>query len=92
LNFKGEVLATVNRTDAAIESFREAITHSPTWPDPYHSVAATQLAAGRREDAIKTLQDGIQASHCAPVLVGDLAASTSDRGTRTTQSVCMKAF
>jgi tetratricopeptide (TPR) repeat protein len=73
LNFKGEVLATINRTDAAIGTFRETIMRSPEWSVPYHYMAATQLAAGRREDALKTLQDGIQASHYAPVLVGDLA-------------------
>jgi tetratricopeptide (TPR) repeat protein len=73
LNFKGQVLATISRTDAAIASFREAILRSPEWSLPYHYMAATQLAAGRREDALNTLQHGIEASHYAPMLVGDLA-------------------
>ena len=36
-------------------------------------MAAAELAAGRTEDSIKTLQDGIKASNGAPLLVADLA-------------------
>ena len=72
-NLKGEVLAGLKRTDAAIVSFREAIGLSPTWTTPYRNMAAAELAAGRNEDAIKTLQEGIKASNGAPLLVVDLA-------------------
>jgi len=72
-NLKGEALADLKRTDPAIASFREAITLSPDWAVPYRSMAAAESAAGRNEDAIKALQDGIQASSGAPQLISDLA-------------------
>jgi tetratricopeptide (TPR) repeat protein len=72
-NLKGEVLADLKRTDAAIVSFREAIGLSPSWTAPYGNMAAAELAAGRNEDAIKTLQEGINACNSAPLLVADLA-------------------
>ena len=73
-NFKGEVLAGLKRNDAAIESFREAIGLSPSWTTPYRNMAAAELAAGRNEDAIKTLQQGIKASNTAPLLEAYLAS------------------
>jgi predicted Zn-dependent protease len=72
-NLKGEALANLKRTDSAIASFREAIALSPDWAVPYRSLAATELAAGRNEDAIKALQDGIKSSRDAPQLNSDLA-------------------
>lgn len=72
-NFKGEVLAGLKRNDAAIDSFREAIRLSPNWTTPYRNMAASELAAGRNEDAIKTLQQGIKAANDAPPLEGYLA-------------------
>jgi len=72
-NLKGEVLAGLKRTDAAIVSFREAIALSPSWTLPYGNRAAAELTAGRNEDSIKTLQEGIKACNGAPLLVADLA-------------------
>jgi tetratricopeptide (TPR) repeat protein len=57
-NIKGEVLQGLARTDAALASFRDAIALSPSWPIPYRNVAAAESAAGRNDDAIKTLQEG----------------------------------
>ena len=71
-NLKGEVLANLKRTDAALVSFREAIARSPTWTVPYQSMAAAESAAGRNEDAIKSLQEGLKASNGASLLVVDL--------------------
>jgi predicted Zn-dependent protease len=72
-NLKGEALANLKRTDPAIASFREAIALSPGWPAPYRSMAGAEWAAGRNEDAIKTLQDGIKASSDAAQLTKELA-------------------
>ena len=72
-NLKGEALANLKRTDLAIASFREAIARSPGWVTPYRSMAATESAAGRNEDAINALRDGIKASSDAPQLISDLA-------------------
>jgi tetratricopeptide (TPR) repeat protein len=72
-NLKGEVLANLKRTDLAIASFREAIALSPGWATPYGSLATTESAAGRNEDAINALQDGIKSSNDAPLLISDLA-------------------
>ena len=71
-NLKGEVLANLKRTDLAIASFREAIALSPGWATPYRSLATTESAAGRDEDAINALQDGIKASNDPPQLIPDL--------------------
>jgi tetratricopeptide (TPR) repeat protein len=73
-NIKGDVLADLKRTDAAIASFREAITLSPSWTTPYRNMAAAQSAAGRDEDAVKTFEDGLKASNDAPQLRVDLAS------------------
>ncbi|MGC1388871.1 MAG: tetratricopeptide repeat protein, partial [Steroidobacteraceae bacterium] len=72
-NLKGEALANLKRTDLAIASFREAIALSPSWTVPYRSLATTESAADRNEDAIKALEDGIKASNGAPELISDLA-------------------
>jgi tetratricopeptide (TPR) repeat protein len=72
-NLKGEALANLKRTDVAIASFREAIALSPGWPAPYRSMAGAESAAGRNEDAIKTLQDGIKASSDSAQLTKELA-------------------
>jgi tetratricopeptide (TPR) repeat protein len=79
-NLKGEVLASLNRADAAIGSFREAIALSPSWAMPYHSMALAEAAANGNDDAIKTLQKGIEASNGAPLLVTDLAGFYERRG------------
>ncbi len=72
-NLKGEALANLKRTDVAIASFREAIALSPGWTAPYHGMAAAESAAGRDEEAIKALQDGIKGCNDAPQLISDLA-------------------
>jgi tetratricopeptide (TPR) repeat protein len=66
-------VAGLQRNDAAIESFREAIRLSPSWIAPYRNMAAAEFAAGRNEDAIKTVQQGIKASNDAPTLEAYLA-------------------
>jgi tetratricopeptide (TPR) repeat protein len=73
-DMKGQALASLNRNDEAIASFRQAIRLQPTWTEPYRRLAAAQLAAGHGDDAIKSLQEGIQASNQAPQLQVDLAA------------------
>jgi len=72
-NLKGEVLATLKRTDPAIASFRDAIALNPAWTTPYINLAAAEVAAGHKEEAIMTLQEGIKASNDAPRLVSNLA-------------------
>jgi tetratricopeptide (TPR) repeat protein len=72
-NFKGEVLASLTRIDAAIRTFREAIALAPSWAVPYRSLSVAQTAAGRSDDAINTLQEGIKATNGAAMLVTDLA-------------------
>jgi tetratricopeptide (TPR) repeat protein len=72
-NLKGEVLAQLKRTDPAIASFREAIALTPAWITPYRNIATAEFAAGRNDEAIKALQEGVKASRDAPELVADLA-------------------
>ena len=73
-DLKGQALASLNRTDEAIASFRLAIRMQPSWTAPYRGVATAQLAAGHGDDAVKSLQEGIRASNQAPQLLIDLAA------------------
>jgi Flp pilus assembly protein TadD len=73
-NLKGEMLADLKRTDAAVVSFREAIKLSPSWEIPYHNLAVQEITAGRSDDAIKTLQQGISAASDVTPLVDDLAS------------------
>jgi tetratricopeptide (TPR) repeat protein len=72
-NLKGEVLTELKRTDAAIASFREAMVRAPGWIVPYRAMASAEWAAGRNEDAIKTLREGLKASNDSAQLVNDLA-------------------
>jgi tetratricopeptide (TPR) repeat protein len=72
-NLKGEVLATLKRTDPAIASFRDAIALNPAWTTPYINLAAAEVAAGHNQEAITALQQGIKASNDAPQLVSNLA-------------------
>lgn len=72
-NLRGEVLASLKRTDAAIATFREAVALAPSWTPPYRGMSAAYAAVGRNEDAIKTLQAGIKVSNGAPLLITDLA-------------------
>ena len=73
-NLKGEALASLKRNDEAIASFRQAIHLLPAWTAPYRGLAAAQLAAGHGDEAIKSLQDGIQASNQSPQLLAELAS------------------
>lgn len=72
-NLKGEVLATLKRTDPAIASFRDAIALNPVWTTPYVNIASAAVAAGHNQEAITALQEGIKASNDAPLLVSNLA-------------------
>ena len=72
-NLKGEILASLKRTSEALDSFSDAFALAPNWSMPYRNRAATELAAGAKNDAIKTLQDGIKASNDDAELVTDLA-------------------
>ena len=72
-NLRGEILASLKRTSAALDSFGEAIALDRNWSMPYRNTAAAELAAGANNDAIKTLQNGIKASNDSAELVTDLA-------------------
>jgi tetratricopeptide (TPR) repeat protein len=72
-NLKGEILASLKRTSEALDSFSEAIALAPNWNMPYRNRAATELAAGANNDALKTLQNGIKASNDDAELATDLA-------------------
>jgi len=58
--------------------FSRAIGLSPELDTPYRQHGAAELTAGRNEDAIKKLQQGIKASNDAPPLEGYLPAFTND--------------
>jgi tetratricopeptide (TPR) repeat protein len=69
---KAELLASRGQFDAAIDSYQSSVLAAPTWVQTYHGLALAQLAAKRADDAVKTLQQGIEQTQGASVLIGDL--------------------
>ena len=51
LQLRGEALFMLGRADDALEAFRAALSHHPTWTRAAYSAAQCLIALGRREDA-----------------------------------------
>jgi tetratricopeptide (TPR) repeat protein len=69
---KGELLMTVGRTDAAIDTYADAARIAPAWDEPYQGLALAQTAARKYDDALRTLKVGIDRTQGSTLLVGDL--------------------
>ncbi|HEY5759141.1 MAG TPA: tetratricopeptide repeat protein [Steroidobacter sp.] len=72
-NLKGELLTSRGELDKAGTSFNDAIVKAPKWWMPYRGLALSQLAAKRNEDAVKTLEGGLEKTGAA-ALGTELAA------------------
>lgn len=72
-NLKGELLMAQGQTDAAISAYQDVVQAAPNWDQGYQGLALAQTAAKRYDDAVRTLRSGIEKTHDAPLLVGDLA-------------------
>jgi tetratricopeptide (TPR) repeat protein len=71
-NLKGELLLDEGQTDAAIDAYREAVQTAPSWDQTYQGLAQAQTAAGQYDDALSTLQLGIQKTLGSNLLIGAL--------------------
>lgn len=68
----GELLLAQGQTDAAIAAFQDTVRVAPNWDQSYQGLALAQKAAKQYDDAVRTLQSGIQKTQGATILVGDL--------------------
>jgi tetratricopeptide (TPR) repeat protein len=71
-NLKGEILLSEGQTEAAVKAFQETIQLAPAIAGAYHSLALAQFTAKRPQDAVRTLQLGIEKTQSDVALVGDL--------------------
>jgi tetratricopeptide (TPR) repeat protein len=71
---KAELLASQGRFDDAIDAYQGSVRAAPKWVQAWHGLALAQVAATRPDDAVKTLQLGIEQTQGSSVLIGDLGA------------------
>ncbi len=69
LGLKGDLLLTQRQTDAAIAAYQQAIQVAPTWNKGYAGLASAQVQANHTDDAIHTLQLGIDKTQGDTVLL-----------------------
>jgi tetratricopeptide (TPR) repeat protein len=69
---KGELQVLQGQTDAAIASYQQALQAAPRWDQAYQSMALAQTSAKRYDDALRTLQTGIDKTQGSTLLIGDL--------------------
>lgn len=72
-NLKADVLLSQGQLDAAIKAYQDTIEVAPTWFQGYHGLALAQSLAKRNDEAIKTLQLGIDKTQGASSLIAELA-------------------
>ena len=71
---KGELLLASGKLDAAIAADQDTVKAFPTWADAYSALAIAQLQSKHGDDAISTLQAGIQKAQGNNTLVVELAS------------------
>jgi tetratricopeptide (TPR) repeat protein len=71
-DLKSGILLSQGRLDAAIATYQQTIQAAPTWAQGYHGLAIAQMMAKRDDDAVKSLQGGIDQTQGSDLLVGDL--------------------
>jgi tetratricopeptide (TPR) repeat protein len=72
-NLKADILLAQGQVDAAIASYQDAVQAAPDWVQGYHGLAIAQQMAKRNDDAIHTLQSGIDKTKGSSALVGELS-------------------
>jgi tetratricopeptide (TPR) repeat protein len=72
-NLKADMLLAQGQVDAAIAAYQDTVQAAPSWPQGYHGLALAQMVAKRNDDAIQTLQSGIEKTQGASTLIGDLS-------------------
>src|SRR3984957_1004008 len=72
-DLKADMLLAQGQVDAAIASYEDTVAAAPDWARGYHGLALAQQVATRSDDAIRSLQSGIEKTQSASTLVGDLS-------------------
>jgi tetratricopeptide (TPR) repeat protein len=72
-NIKAEMLLAQGQTDAAIAAYQDTVHAAPTWVQGYRGLARAQFVAKRNDDAIRSLQLGIEKAQNPTPLIGDLS-------------------
>jgi tetratricopeptide (TPR) repeat protein len=72
-NIKAELLLAQGQTDAAIAAYQATVQAAPTWAQGYRGLAHAQLTAKHEDDAVRSLQLGIEKAQNANTLLGDLS-------------------
>jgi tetratricopeptide (TPR) repeat protein len=85
---KGELLIVMGKPDAAIAADQETVKAFPAWADAYSALAVAQVQAKHPDDAISTLQLGIQKAQPTNTLVVELA-SLYERAGRTDDAIAL---
>src|SRR5262249_34690924 len=75
----GTALRTVGRIDDALARLRRATKRRPVHPRAFHQLAFLLLALGQTEEAIATLEHGVQAAPAADEYPNLLDAIQRDR-------------
>jgi tetratricopeptide (TPR) repeat protein len=72
-NLKADVLLAQGQVDAAIAAYQDTVQAAPEWIQGYHGLALAQQMAKRNDDAIRSLQSGIEKTQGDNALVGELS-------------------
>lgn len=72
-NIKAELLLAQGQTDAAIAAYQATVQAAPSWLQGYRGLARAQFVAKRNDDALRSLQLGIEKAQNPTALIGDLS-------------------
>jgi Tfp pilus assembly protein PilF len=85
---KGELLLAMEKPDAAVAADQETVKDFPAWAEAYAALALAQLVSKHNEDAISTLQLGIQKAQSPESLIIELA-SLYERSSRPDAAIAL---
>ncbi len=85
---KGEVLASQGQLSSAIAAFQDAVRAAPAWGPGYQDLATAQRAASQNDEAIRTLQQGVEKTQGATALIESLGQAYQRAG-RTDDAIAL---
>jgi tetratricopeptide (TPR) repeat protein len=71
-NLKAQLLLSVKKTDESIAVYKQIVDMDPKWPTGYLGLAVAEVSAQRADEAIQTLQHGIDMTDADTTLVSEL--------------------
>jgi tetratricopeptide (TPR) repeat protein len=72
-NLKAELLLSQGLTEAAIVAYQDTVKVSPQWAEGYQGLALAQAAGNHADDAVHSLQTGIERTQGSIRLIADLS-------------------